>query len=138
MRGVDDLGVVSFDTFREKRGVLVPVELAKSVPFPVKRIFWIFDVPVGGMRADHAHKICQQFMICAAGALRLETFDGERERTLALEAGQGLHVPALMFVTAWFERPGSVLMVLCDQSYDPGDYIFDRAALTMFRRAVRR
>jgi mannose-6-phosphate isomerase-like protein (cupin superfamily) len=133
---VDDLKPVAFAQFRDSRGVLVPVELPRSIPFEVMRLFWIYDVPSGGSRGSHAHKGCSQFYICAAGSLQVEAYDGNAERTIALTVGQALHVPPAIYTTERFETSGSVLMVFCDRPYEPDDYVYDRNALAAYRRGI--
>ncbi len=133
---VRDLTVIELKHFRDDRGLLVPVELSQVVPFPVKRLFWISDVPVGGVRGAHAHKHCQQFMICVTGKLSVETFDGTSERSLQLTAGQALHIPPGIFAAELFAESGSTLLVLCDRPYEPDDYLMQRDALVQFRRQV--
>ena len=131
---VHDLAVVKLQQLRDKRGLLVPIELPKVVPFPVKRLFWISDVPVDGVRGAHAHKACHQFMICVAGRLTVEAFDGKAEQRFDLIGGQALHVPPAIFSTERFIEQGSILLVLCDQKYEHDDYLMERNALVEFRR----
>jgi hypothetical protein len=133
---VDALRPVALRLFADPRGVLVPIELAQSIPFKVARFFWIFDVPPGGARGSHAHKLCHQYMICAVGSLRVEAFDGCTERSIALTAGQALHVPPALFTAERFDAPDTVLMVFCDRPYELGDYLTDREALAAYRREV--
>ena len=131
---VDDLKPVAFRLFSDQRGVLVPIELPQSIPFKVMRFFWVFDVPVGGARGSHGHKACQQYMICAAGSVRVEAYDGHAERSIVLTAGQALHVPPALYTTERFDMPGSVLMVFCDRPYELDDYLNDREALVAYRQ----
>jgi dTDP-4-dehydrorhamnose 3,5-epimerase-like enzyme len=131
---VDDLKPVAFRLFRDARGVLAPIELTQSLPFKVARFFWIFDVPPGQVRGAHAHKLCQQFLICAVGSVQVEAYDGRAERTIALTAGQALHVPPGLFTAERYVAPGSVLMVFCDRPYEPDDYLNDRDAFLAYRR----
>jgi dTDP-4-dehydrorhamnose 3,5-epimerase-like enzyme len=131
---VDDLKPVAFRLFRDPRGVLVPIELAQSLPFKAARFFWIFDVPPGQVRGAHAHKLCHQFLICALGSVQVEASDGRAERAIALAAGQALHVPPGLFTAERYVAPGSVLLVFCDRPYEPEDYLNDRDAFLAYRR----
>jgi dTDP-4-dehydrorhamnose 3,5-epimerase-like enzyme len=131
---VDDLKPVALRLFRDARGVLVPIELAQSLPFKVARFFWIFDVPAGQVRGAHAHKLCQQFLICALGSVQVEAYDGRAERAIVLTAGQALHVLPGLFTAERYGTPGSVLMVFCDRPYEPEDYLNDRDAFLAYRR----
>lgn len=131
---VDDLKPVALRLFRDVRGVLVPIELAQSLPFKAARFFWIFDVPPGQVRGSHAHKLCHQFLICALGSVHVEAYDGHAERTIALTAGQALHVMPGLFTAERYVAPGSVLMVFCDRPYEPEDNLDDRDAFLAYRR----
>jgi UDP-2-acetamido-3-amino-2,3-dideoxy-glucuronate N-acetyltransferase len=133
---VADLKPVAFRLFRDARGVLVPVELAQSLPFRAARFFWIFDVPAGQLRGAHAHKLCHQFLICALGSVQVEAYDGGAERMIALTAGQALHVPPGLFTAERYVAPSSVLMVFCDRPYEPADYLNNRDAFLAYRRGA--
>jgi hypothetical protein len=133
---IDDLTPVAHRQFRDERGVLVPIELSRSVPFVVVRLFWVVDVPAGTARGAHAHKICHQYLICAAGSLHVEVFDGVADRTIALAAGQALHVPPAIYAAERFDTPRSLLMVLCDRPFEDEDYIMERDELVAYRQQL--
>jgi|ERR1700733_2255709 len=122
---IDQLTVVELPQFREPRGVLMPVEFSRFVPFEVKRMFWITEVPEGGARGGHAHKQCHQFAICITGRVAIEAFDGRAKRTIELALGQALHIKPMIFTTERFITPGSILAVLCDRAYGPTDYVYE-------------
>jgi dTDP-4-dehydrorhamnose 3,5-epimerase-like enzyme len=121
---IEQLVVIDLPQFRDLRGVLVPVELSQFVPFEVRRMFWIADVPAGGVRGGHAHKRCHQFAICVAGRVAIEARDGPNKRTIELTAGQALHIRPAIFTTETFVAPGTILSVLCDRPYEPTDYVY--------------
>ncbi len=123
---LDQLRVIDLPQFQESRGVLVPIEFSEFVPFEVKRMFWIADVPAGGIRGGHAHKRCHQFVICIAGRVAIEAFDGRMRQTFELAAGQALHIKPGIFATERFIAHGSILSVLCDRPYEPADYVYER------------
>jgi dTDP-4-dehydrorhamnose 3,5-epimerase-like enzyme len=133
---VDDLKVVALRQFADERGVLAPVELTDVVPFTVVRLFWVRDVPPGIQRGAHAHVACHQFMICGAGSVAVDAFDGVAERTVTLAAGTAVHVPPALFTTERFADSRSVLMVLCDRPYEREDYLHDRASFVAHRQAI--
>ena len=131
---VNDLKVTKFKHFRDERGVLVPVDISQTVPFPVLRLYWIFDVPPGTSRGGHAHKACHQYYLCVSGSLQVQAYDGQTERMITLAPGDGIHIPPAIFTTEWFSVPGSILMVLCSRYYEPDDYVKDHKTLAAFRR----
>lgn len=122
---VDQLIVVDLPQFRDSRGLLVPVEFSKFMPFAVKRMFWIADVPAGGTRGGHAHKRCHQFAICTTGAIAIEAFDGHTKCTVELAMGQALHIPPGIFTTEQFIALNTILVVLCDRAYEATDYLYE-------------
>jgi dTDP-4-dehydrorhamnose 3,5-epimerase-like enzyme len=132
---VNELSVVKLRQFRDPRGVLVPVELERQIPFPVHRIFWVHDVPRGGVRGGHAHKLCHQYAACVAGSVEVEVFDGTTERTMSLVAGDALHIPPGIFSTERFATPETVLVVLCDRPYEAEDYLNDKRAVAALMRS---
>ena len=122
---VEELTVIDLPQFAEPRGVLVPVEFSKFVPFDVKRMFWIASVPKGGTRGGHAHKLCHQFAVCMAGRVVIEAFDGRTRRVLELAAGQALHIKPGIYSTERFIDAATVLSVLCDRPYEANDYLHE-------------
>ncbi|HLY45170.1 MAG TPA: FdtA/QdtA family cupin domain-containing protein [Stellaceae bacterium] len=133
---VASLKPAALPSFRDEHGVLVPIDLAQAVPFPVVRVFWVCDVPPGTIRGGHAHKACQQFLVCVAGSLAVEADDGVAQRSVRLSAGSALHIPPGIFAAERYETPGAVLMVFCDRPYEPADYLSDRAAFIAYRRRL--
>lgn len=134
-QSIANISTVKFPISRDERGALVSLEFKKVIPFQIVRVFLIFDVPVDGLRGGHAHKQCQQFMICSAGHISIDITDGIDSRVLSLEAGMGIHIPPAIYATLRFHRPGSVLIVFCDRPYEKNDYIHDHTALKVFRQA---
>ncbi|HYM73037.1 MAG TPA: FdtA/QdtA family cupin domain-containing protein [Stellaceae bacterium] len=134
---VDGLAPTELRCFRDARGALVPVDLPAVVPFAVVRLFWVYDVPAGTSRGSHAHKECHQFLVCVAGTVAVEAYDGSAERSFVLTEGQALHLPPGIFATERYVAPGSVLMVFCDRSYEPADYLTEREAFLAYRRQMQ-
>jgi UDP-2-acetamido-3-amino-2,3-dideoxy-glucuronate N-acetyltransferase len=133
---VASLVTVRLPRFCERRGTLLPVELAQIVPFPVVRLFIVLDVPPGEVRGAHAHKKCHQFFICVSGRITVVASDGLSERNFTLDAGRGLYLPPLIFASEIFNERGSVLGVCCDRSYDAADYIDNISELRSFRERL--
>jgi dTDP-4-dehydrorhamnose 3,5-epimerase-like enzyme len=122
---LDQLIVVDLPQFREPRGVLLPIEFSEFVPFAVKRMFWISDVPAGGVRGGHAHEHCHQFAICITGRVAIEAVDDRTKRTIELAMGQALHIKPGIFTTERFIASGTILAVLCNRPYEPSDYLYE-------------
>jgi dTDP-4-dehydrorhamnose 3,5-epimerase-like enzyme len=122
---IDQLVVVDLPQFRDARGLLVPVEFSRIVPFEVRRMFWIVDVPAGGKRGGHAHMRCHQFAICMAGQVAIDAFDGQAKGCFELSTAQALYIKPGIFTTERFIVPGSILSVMCDRPYEADDYLYE-------------
>jgi hypothetical protein len=97
-----------------------------GVPFPLVRVFTVAGVSAGGRRGNHAHRACTQLLVCLSGEATVGVHDGEAEITETLTPdGIALLIPPLLWNSVWFRDPGTVLAVLCDELYDPGDYLVD-------------
>lgn len=133
---VGDLGVVVHRTFSDPRGSLVPIELSSAVPFPIVRLFWVFDVPAGNKRGGHAHRTCSQYLLCIRGAIEVLAHDGEADATFTLEPGAGLLIPPAIWAAERYLTGDTALLVLCDHAYAIGDYIDEHDDLRAFRRSL--
>lgn len=106
----------------DDRGRLVFVEGSIDVPFEIRRVFWITDVPPMVMRGGHAHSRTHQVLVAVNGILTVWA-DG---RTWVLSGEhEGLYVPPLISLEMRDWTPGTVLLVLCSEHYDAGDYVYD-------------
>ena len=118
----------------DPRGNLTFVEAARHVPFEIKRVFYLYDVPTGETRAGHALKKCQQFIIAMSGSFDLVVDYGTRRETYSLNRSDcGLYVPPLVWREIENFSTNSVCLVLASEFYDINDYL---DVYTDFRRAV--
>jgi UDP-2-acetamido-3-amino-2,3-dideoxy-glucuronate N-acetyltransferase len=112
--------------FLDAKGSLVVAEVEDQLPFDVQRIFVISSVPEGEPRGIHAHRECQQFLICVAGSVKAMVDDGETRHVYALDRPSiGLYMPALTWGTQYDYSPDAVLVVLASLPYDAADYVHD-------------
>lgn len=111
----------------DPRGNLTFIENSKHIPFDVKRVFYIYDVPAGESRGAHAHKTLHQFLICLSGSFEVETVSTNEQKTLFTlnRPWMGLHIPPLVWASEINFSPGSVCLVLTSDFYDSQDYIRD-------------
>jgi len=111
--------------FNEK-GNLTVVENLVQVPFEIKRVFYLYDIPGGESRGAHAHKECHQFLIAASGAFEVALDDGRTKRTVLLNRPYyGLHIPPGIWAAEQGFSSGSICLVLTSHGYDADDYIRD-------------
>ena len=107
-------------------GNITVVENGKTVPFNVKRAYYLYDVPGGGSRGSHAHKELQQLIIAASGSFDVTLDDGNVKRTFTLNRPyQGLLVVPGIWRDLNNFSAGSVCLVLASEKYDEQDYIRD-------------
>jgi len=107
-------------------GSLVIGERPGELPFTVERIFTLFDIPEGEVRGTHAHRHCEQFLVCLRGSVAARVDDGVNQAEVLLDRPSlGLYMPALTWGTQYKYSPDAVLVVLASDPYDADDYIHD-------------
>ena len=108
----------------DPRGNLTVAEGCKDVPFDVKRVYWVYDVPAGENRGGHAHKQCQEFIIALSGSFHVTLDNGREQVTVLLNHPyQGLFVDTSTWRTLDDFSSGAVCLVLASESVDEADYI---------------
>jgi dTDP-4-dehydrorhamnose 3,5-epimerase-like enzyme len=121
--------LVTLPTFPADTGTLGVAEAHDAVPFDIARAFYITGLRAGAARGGHAHKACEQFLICLAGGLQIRTDDGRETRTFELhDTTQGLCLPAMTWVDFTATSDGTVCLVLASHGYDEDDYVRERSA----------
>jgi hypothetical protein len=108
-----------------RAGNITILENTKSIlPFDVKRVFYLYDIPSGESRGGHAHKECHQFLIAASGSFEVEFDDGTSKGSVLLNnANSGLHIPPGIWASESKFSTGSICLVLASHPYDEADYI---------------
>ena len=110
----------------DPRGNLSIIEQRKQIPFEIKRVYWIYDVPGGFDRGEHAYKENQEFIVALSGSFDVELDDGEKRQTFQLNRSyKGLYVAKGMWRRMTNFSTNSVALVLSSTEYDPQDYIWD-------------
>jgi len=120
------INIINFKSLGDERGSLVALEGGKSVPFDIKRVYYIFGTREGVSRGFHAHRNLKQVAICVAGSCRFILDDGKfREEILLEKSSVGLLIEGLTWREMHAFSPDCVLMVLASEYYDEADYIRD-------------
>jgi len=123
---VNDCRVVSLPKISDPRGNLTFIEGGKHIPFEIKRLFYLYDVPTEEGRGAHAHHTLHQFLVCLSGSFDVAVDDGEFQATVHLNRPwKGLHVPPMIWAAEVNFDPGSVCLVLASDLYKEDDYIRD-------------
>ena len=122
---VFDCTMVELDKHHsDRKGNLTVVENGKTLPFDVKRVYYLYDVPGGENRGSHAHRDLSQLIIAASGSFRVTLDDGTCKRSFFLNRPyQGLYVKPGMWRDLEDFSSGAVCMVLASEEYDSNDYI---------------
>lgn len=108
----------------DRKGNITVVENGKTIPFEVKRTYYLYDVPGGGSRGVHAHKELRQLIIAAGGSFDVTLDDGNVKRTVVLNRPyQGLLVVPGIWRDLNNFSAGAVCLVLASERYDENDYI---------------
>ena len=123
---VADCALYPLPKMTDPRGNLTFIEGGRHVPFEVRRLFYIYDVPTGESRGAHSHRRNQQFVVCVSGSFDVELDDGASRRVVHLNRPWiGLHIPAMIWAAETSFDPGSVCLVLASELFSDADYIRD-------------
>lgn len=121
---VFDCSVIEMPRHANRAGNISITENNINVPFEVKRVFYIYDIPGGEDRGAHAHKECHQFLIAASGSFEIEMDDGINKRTVVLNRPYyGLHIPPGIWAAEKGFSSGAICLVLASEGYQEEDYI---------------
>lgn len=134
--GVFDCTMVELDRHHsDRKGNLTVVENGQTLPFDVKRVYYLYDVPGGESRGAHAHKELSQLIIAASGSFTVTLDDGKCKRSFFLNCPyQGLYVKPGMWRDLEDFSSGAVCMVLASEVYKMEDYIRDYDEFLNFRK----
>jgi dTDP-4-dehydrorhamnose 3,5-epimerase-like enzyme len=115
---------ISLKSLGDERGSLVALEGNKSVPFDIKRVYYIFDTKQGVSRGFHAHRNLKQVAVCVIGSCRFILDNGnQRDEVVLDKSTTGLLIDNLIWREIYDFSPDCVLMVLASKHYDENDYI---------------
>lgn len=122
---VYDCTMVELDKHHsDRKGNISVVRNSKTIPFGIKRTYYLYDVPGGESRGGHAHRELSQLIVAASGSFTVTLDDGNVKRTFVLNRPyQGLYVVPGIWRTLDDFSSGAVCLVLASQGYDESDYI---------------
>ena len=121
-----DLPVVS-----DPRGDLTFVEGERHVPFPIRRVYYLYNVPVDAVRGGHAHRELEQVVFAISGSFRMKIDDGHQKSEYWLrDPRKGLYINRLIWREMDSFSQGAVCMVLASKPYDEADYLRDYVDFT--------
>lgn len=127
--------LVNLPKVADARGNLTFVEGGEHIPFDIRRVYYLYDVPGGAERGGHSHKALHQLLIALSGSFDIVLDDGRRRVRQHLNRSYcGLYIPPMIWREIDNFSGGSVCLVLASEKFDEADYFRDYSA---FRKALR-
>lgn len=135
---VHNCTIVQLPKVHNRAGNITALENNISLPFEVKRVYYLYDVPGGEERGGHAHKELQQFIIAASGAFDVRLDDGKNNKTIHLDRPFfGLHIVKGIWRELVNFSSGSICLVLASLHFDEADYVRDYNDFIKFKRGKK-
>lgn len=124
-----ELKFIDFQIHGDERGQLIALEENKNIPFPIKRVYFMYDTQKDVHRGLHAHKKLQQVLFCVSGSCTIRLDDGREKVEVKLNRPEkGLYIGPGIWREMYDFQAGTVLMVLASEYYNESDYIRDYQA----------
>jgi len=121
---VENCKLIELPKITDPRGNLSFIEGGQHIPFEIKRVYYLYDVPGGSDRGSHAHKNLHQFIVAMSGSFDVVLDDGKQTKRYHLNRSyQGLYVCPMMWRYLDNFSSGAVCMVLASSHYEEDDYI---------------
>lgn len=123
---IEDCRLINFPRIADPRGNLTFVESDRHIPFSIRRVYYLYDVPGGAERGGHAHKALQQLILAMSGSFDIHIDDGKAKKTIHMNRSYyGLYLCPMIWRTMDNFSSGAVCMVLASEYYDESDYYRD-------------
>jgi len=123
MTTIDDCRLLEFPRIEDPRGALTFIENSVQIPFDIKRVYYLYDVPGGASRAGHSHKALQQVLVAMSGSFDVHVDDGVTRATYRLNRSYiGLYIPRMIWREVDNFSSNSVCLSLASELYDEADY----------------
>ena len=117
-------GIIDLNKILDRRGNLTFLESKRHIPFDIKRVYWIYDVPGGQKRGGHAYKTLNEFIIALSGSFDVVLNDGIEKKKFSLNRSYyGLYVPNMVWRHLENFSTNSLCLILSSDLYNPKDYI---------------
>lgn len=133
---IHDCRIIDLRKISDPRGNLTPIEGGADIPFDIKRVYYLYDVPGGESRGAHAHKQLQQLIVAASGSFSITLDDGREKKSFTLNRSYYglLIVPGIWRDLDDFSS-GAVLLCLASEHYQKEDYIRDYNEFLMYKKS---
>lgn len=123
MPTIHECTLVQLPRIWNRKGNITVAENFANIPFEIRRVYYLYDIPGGAKRGGHAHKALQQLIVAAMGAFDVVLNDGFQTKTVRLDrAYYGLYIPRMIWRELENFSSGSISLVLASLAYDESDY----------------
>ncbi len=123
---INNCKIIDLPKITDPRGNLTFIEGSRHVPFDIRRVYYLYDVPGGGERGGHAHKALHQLIVAMSGSFDVLLDDGREKKRIHLNRSYyGLYICPMIWRELDNFSSGSVCMVLASNPYDESDYFRD-------------
>ena len=121
---ITESNIIWLPKIADRSGNITAVNGNFDIPFAIKRVFYLYDIPGGESRGAHAHKECHQFLVAASGSFDVMVDDGYCKKVFNLNRPYfGLHIPPGIWAEEFNFSSGGICLVLASHNYDERDYI---------------
>ncbi|MGO4716389.1 sugar 3,4-ketoisomerase [Bradyrhizobium sp. 2TAF24] len=121
---LSDCRIIELPKIQDSRGNLSIVEAGRQIPFDIKRVYYLYDIPGGAARAGHAHRKLHQLMIAMSGAFDVTLDDGKERKKFHLNRSYvGLYIAPMTWRDLDNFSSGAVCMNIASEYYDEADYM---------------
>jgi dTDP-4-dehydrorhamnose 3,5-epimerase-like enzyme len=135
---IADCRMIELTKISDPRGSLTFIEGVRHVPFEIRRVYYLYDVPGGATRAGHGHRRLQQLMIAMSGSFDVLLDDGSERRRIHLNRPYyGLYIAPMIWRELENFSSGSVCTVLASDYYDESDYFYNYEEFTRAARGEK-
>ena len=136
---LDQCQIFDLPRINDPRGNLTFIEANRHIPFDIRRVYYLYDVPGGSERGGHAHKALHQLIIAISGSFDICLDDGDAKKTMQMNRSyNGLYVCPMIWREIDNFSSGAVCMVLASDYYDEQDYYRDYSAfINDAKRAIK-
>lgn len=123
---ISDCILIDLPKIADPRGNLTFIEGSHHVPFPIERVFYLYDVPGGAERGGHALRTCEQFLVAMSGSFDVILDDGTEKKRIHLNRSYyGLYIPPMVWREMDNFSSGAVCMALASTPYNASDYYYE-------------
>ena len=120
---LENCQIINLPRINDPRGNLTFIEGGRHIPFDIRRVYYLYDVPGGAERGGHAHKVLHQLIIATSGSFDIHLDDGFSQKTVHMDRSYyGLYVCPMIWREIDNFSSGAVCMVLASEYYDELDY----------------